>query len=94
MRTAQFIRHPTQLGVCALAARQPDKAQSPTAQPRQEALRNLGSAVMGVSKTVPPASTREETSSLQKPTPHAVLTSPLPLLPCVLAFPIRVPLGE
>ena len=33
---------PTNLGVCASDARQPDEAQSPTAQPRQEALRNLG----------------------------------------------------
>ena len=41
----------------------------PRRKPHQEALRNLGSAVMGVSKTVLPASTREETSSLQKPTP-------------------------
>ena len=70
------------------------EAQSPRRKPRQEALRNLGSAVMGVSKTVPPASTREETSSLQKPTPHAVLASLFSLLPFALALPIRVPLGE
>ena len=36
-----------------LGARPPTLAQSPTAQPRQEALRNLGSAVMGGRKTGP-----------------------------------------
>ena len=41
----------TNLGVCASDARQPDEAQSPTAQPRQEALRHLGAAVMGSRKT-------------------------------------------
>jgi len=35
-------------------------AESPAAQPHQEALRNLGAAERGASKTVPPASTREE----------------------------------
>ena len=54
---------PTRLGVCALAARQPDNAQSPTAQPRQEGVTETSVSVeMGASKTVPPASTREETS--------------------------------
>ena len=43
--------HPTNSGVCAVGARQPTGAQSPTAQPRQEALRNRGSAVRGVSET-------------------------------------------
>ena len=42
---------PTQQGVCALGERPPPLAQSPTAQPHQEALRNLGSAVMGSRKT-------------------------------------------
>lgn len=39
--------------VCALGARPPALAQSPTAQPHQEALRNLGAAVMGSRKTGP-----------------------------------------
>jgi hypothetical protein len=40
------------------------EAQSPTAQPHQEGVTETSVSVeMGASKTVPPASTREETSS-------------------------------
>ena len=57
---------PTNSGVCAVGARQPTAAQSPTAQPRQESVTETWVSVeMGESKTVLPASTREETSSLQ-----------------------------
>ena len=68
VRTAQFISLPTQRGVCALGGRPPPFAQAPAAQPHQEGVTETWVSVeMGASKTVPPASTREETSSLQVP---------------------------
>ena len=49
-----------------MGARPPPLAQSPPAKPHQEGVTETSvSVVMGASKTVPPASTREETSSLQ-----------------------------
>jgi len=44
--------HPTNSGVCAVGARQPTGAQSPTAQPRQEGVTETWVSVeMGESKT-------------------------------------------
>ena len=60
--SADGRRRPTRRGVCAVGA-QRWEAQSPAAQPHQEgATENWVSVEMGASKTVPPASTREETS--------------------------------
>ena len=58
---------PTQRGVCAAGARSRWEAQSPAAEPHQEGVTETSVSVeMGASKTVPPASIREETSSLQR----------------------------
>ena len=51
-----------------MGGRPPSLAQSSPAKPHQEGVTETSVSVeMGASKTVPPASTREETSSLQSP---------------------------
>ena len=70
-------------GVCAVGARSRWEAQSPRRKPHQEGVTETSVSVeMGASKTVPRASTREETSSLQivpiLETPVFRLHDPLP----------------
>ena len=57
-----------------MGARPPTFAQSPRRQPHQEGVTETSVSVeMGASKTVPPASTREEPSSLQIRKPLRVI---------------------
>jgi hypothetical protein len=57
------------------AWRPPTAAQSPWREPHQEGVTETSVSVeMGASKTVPPASTREETSSLwERPLPSTTI---------------------
>jgi hypothetical protein len=61
---------PTNSKVCDSDARQPDEPQSPTAKPPQEALRDLGFAVMGRQLCLRSASRRRKNRGLDQTKPR------------------------
>ena len=67
----QMVATAHQLGSLCLGRASAALGTVSPAQPHQEGVTETSVSVeMGASKTVPPASTREETSSLQKPKTH------------------------